>query len=170
MTAWTARDLGCLYRDTGRAGQAEPLLRRSEQMFRQLGDARQLARSLKDLGVLYLGLAAAADGDRPVLAGRAAAFLEEGLSLAEQLGAGQLAAWLLRYLGVAEALQGRVEAGRDRIARARGRFSEFTPANQALCDFLAAHLDQVKRPHLLELFGHLPLVAAREYGRLLQAE
>jgi tetratricopeptide (TPR) repeat protein len=169
QVAWTKRDLGCLYRDMGRAGLAEPLLRDSEQLFRGLGDRRQLAVSLKDLGILSLEKAiAAAAPERAALAERADAYFQEALELAEILQERDLAAWLFRYRGLSEGLQGRMETGQQLIALSRDRFEHFKESNQVLCDYLSAHLGEVRHPHLLELFGRLLPAEGVKYSRLLQ--
>jgi tetratricopeptide (TPR) repeat protein len=165
QVAWTERDLGCLYRDLGRRKLAEQFLRQSEEAFRRLGDRRQLSVSLKDLGILSLEKASA---DRSTLGAQAALYFEEALELAEMLREHELVAWLLRYQGIAEGMQGRVEHGRKLIAGARSRFKQFPESNQALCDFVSQHLTEVRRPHLLELFGYLAATNAADLPQLLQ--
>ena len=166
--AWTKRDLGCLYRDMGRVSLAEPLLRESEEVFRDLGDRRQLAVSLKDLGILSLEKAIDATTEQAVFAERADAYFQEALELAEILQERDLAAWLFRYRGLSEGLQGRMEAGRQLIALSRDQFEHFKESNQALCDYLSAHLGEVRQPHLLELFGRLLPAEDVKRSRLLQ--
>lgn len=169
QVAWTKRDLGCLYRDTGRANLSEPLLRDSEHVFRGLGDRRQLAISLKDLGVLSLERAIAdATPERAALAGRADACFQEALELADILQERDLAAWLCRYRGLSEGVQGRLETGQQLIALSRDRFEHFKESNQLLCDYLSAHLAEVRHPYLLELFGHLLPSERVKYPRMLK--
>jgi len=168
QVAWTKRDLGCLHRDMGQAGLAEPLLRDSERVFRGLGDRRQLAVSLKDLGVLSLERAIAATREQAALAAQADAYFREALELAEQLQERDLAAWLLRYRGLAEGSQGRIATGQALIALSRDRFEHFRESNQALCDYLSVHLAAVRHPERLELFGRSLASEDVKYSRLLQ--
>jgi hypothetical protein len=163
--AWTKRDLGCLYRDTGQLELSATLLKESEQVFRELGDRRQLAVSLKDLGVLALR---EQGSTLPDMAAKGDTYFLEALELACVFGEEDLAAWLLRYRGLAEALQGRGEAARDLIAQSRQRFLHFREANQALCDYLLAHLGTVRHAYLLELLGHAPSAANAVYSGLLK--
>ena len=165
--AWTKRDLGCLYRDMGRRDSAAPLLRDSEETFRVLGDRRQLAVAVKDLGVLSLEAAIAASADRGPLVGDAYRYFREALDLCEALAEHDQAAWVQRYRGLTEALRD-AAAGRALIALSRGRFELFKESNQALCDYLSANIEDVRHPHLLELFGRLQPSEAAVYSRLLQ--
>jgi tetratricopeptide (TPR) repeat protein len=166
--AWTRRDLGCLYRDSGRADLAERLFRDSEQVFRQLGDRRQLAVSLKDRGVLLLEKAIVSASERAGLGEQADALFREALELSETLKERDLTAWVLRYRGLTDGLLGRLEAARALIALSRERFEHFKESNQALCDYLADHIGQVRHPHLLELFGRLVPQTPLTYSRLLK--
>jgi tetratricopeptide (TPR) repeat protein len=166
--AWTRRDLGCLYRDSGRADLAERLFRDSEQVFRQLGDRRQLAVSLKDRGVLRLEEAIVSASERAGLGEQADALFREALELSETLKERDLTAWVLRYRGLTDGLLGRLEAARALIALSRERFDHFKESNQALCDYLADHIGQVRHPHLLELFGRLVPQTPLTYSRLLK--
>jgi tetratricopeptide (TPR) repeat protein len=167
QVAWTKRDLGCLYRDMGRRYSAAPLLRESEETFRLLGDRRQLAVTVKDFGVLSLEAAIEASDDRAQLADRADRYFREALDLCEALAEHDQAAWVQRYRGLAEGLRD-VAAGRALIALSRGRFELFRESNQALCDYLSAHIEDVRHPHLLELFGRLQPSEPATYSRLLQ--
>lgn len=165
--AWTKRDLGCLHRDTGRRDSAALLLRDSEETFRVLGDRRQLAVTVKDLGVLSLEAAIAGSADRVPLIGDADRYFRESLDLCEALAEHDQAAWVQRYRGLTEGL-GDAAAGRALIALSRGRFELFRESNQALCDYLSAHIEDVQHPHLLELFGRLQPSEAAVYSRLLR--
>jgi tetratricopeptide (TPR) repeat protein len=165
--AWTKRDLGCLYRDLGRRDSAAPLLRDSEETFRVLGDRRQLAVTVKDLGVLSLEAAIEAGGDRAPQVGDADRYFREALDLNEALAEHDQAAWVQRYRGLTEGLRD-AAAGRALIALSRGRFELFRDSNRALCDYLSAHIEDVRFPHLLELFGRLQPLEAGAYSRLLR--
>jgi tetratricopeptide (TPR) repeat protein len=165
--AWTKRDLGCLYRDMGRKDSATPLLRDSEKMFRVLGDRRQLAVTVKDLGVLSLEAAIEVSADRAPLFGDADRYFREALDLCEALAEHDQAAWVQRYRGLTVGLRD-AAAGRALIALSRGRFELFKESNQALCDYLSANIEDVRHPHLLELFGRLQPSEAAVYSRLLR--
>ena len=94
----------------------------------------------QDLGVLALKKAIAAARERAALAEQADAHFQEALELAELLQERDLAAWLIRYRGLTEGLQGRMAAGQELIALSRDRFEHFRESNQALCDYLSVHL------------------------------
>lgn len=167
--AWTRRDLGCLYRDIGRVGLAEDQLRLAEDTFRRLGDERNMAITFKDLGVLFLGLAVAQPDRELRYAELALTAFDDSLKCARRARTGDLNAWLLRYQGIAHSLAGRVAEGQQLIKRAAALFQEFTVANRSLCGFCAAHALEIRRPYLLELYGHLPVANEREYQRLLES-
>jgi hypothetical protein len=165
--AWSARDLGCWFRDGHEFEPAREYLLRSIAEFRALGDDRQLAISLKDMGLLLLehscSLSPQADASPPLSLGE----LEESLRLADALGDTDLSAWVGRYLGIGEARLGRMEAGRQRVERAAEQFYQFRDANIALTRFCAAHLDRITRPALIERFGHSHRADA-DFGELIQ--
>jgi len=167
--AWTRRDLGCLYRDIGRVGAAEDQLKLAEDTFRRLGDERNTAITLKDLGVLFLGLAVEQPDREPRYVDLALAAFDESMKRSRRARTGDLGAWLLRYQGIAHALAGRVAEGRQLITRAAALFQEFTAANRSLCDFCMAHALEIRRPYLLELYGHLPVAHERDYQQLLES-
>jgi tetratricopeptide (TPR) repeat protein len=152
--AWSARDLGCWYRDAHDFARARQWLTSAIGGFRALGDERQLAISLKDLGLLELEEASGSSPpcDDRLQAARSA--LQAALSLAEMLGDTDLAAWVNRYLGLAEAGGGELEEGRQRIERTAEQFWHFRDTNVALSQFCAQHVGQIRRPILVERFGH----------------
>jgi tetratricopeptide (TPR) repeat protein len=167
--AWTRRDLGCLFRDTGRLDKAEARLTRALRWFRASKDSWNQAVTLKDLGVLLLlrFLEAPPPAGQPFLSRARHAFIQ-ARRLARGDTGDDLQAWALRYQGLALAYGGDLPGGVARIRRAAGRFRRFTAANRALCDYCAEHAAEVRRPHLLERFGHLPQAVPDEYGRLLE--
>lgn len=152
--AWSARDLGCWYRDAHEFEPARECFLRSTAEFRALGDDRQLAVSLKDMGLLLLEqsctLSSQSDASPPLSLGE----LEESLQLADMLGDSDLSAWVSRYLGIGEARLGLTEAGRERVERTAEQFYQFRDTNIALTRFCAAHVDRITRPALIERFGH----------------
>ena len=79
-------------------------------------------------------------------------------------------AWLMRYQGIANALAGRIVEGRQLITLAAEKFLEFQVANTSLSHFCAEHALEIRRPYLLELYGHLPAAHEDEYRRLLERD
>ena len=152
--AWSARDLGCCYRDAHDFDQSRHHLRCSITWFDELGDERQLAISLKDLGLLELEQASGRPIPSDAAAQAAVAMLERSLRLAEGLGDAEIGAWVERYLGLAEALTGEGDLGRRRIAGTAEQFLHFRDTNCALSRFCAEHAEQIRRPTLIERFGH----------------
>lgn len=168
QVAWTRRDLGCFYRDGGRSGPAEEQLTQADAAFRRAGDARNTAITLKDLGVLFLTRAADQPERRPEYVGQALAAFDSARQFARLARTGDLNAWLMRYEGIAHAMAGHIAEGRQLITRAAAQFQEFQAANQSLSTFCAAHADEIRRPHLLELYGHLPVADESQHRQLLE--
>lgn len=170
QVAWTQRDLGCFYRDTGRADDAEDQLRQALAVFSRLGDDRNRAITLKELGVLFLGLSVGEPRGAGGYLDEAMTSLQESRRIAHGVRVGDLNAWVMRYEGLAQALAGHLSEGRQLIRQARGQFEQFQSANLALSDFCVDNALDIRRPHLLELYGHLPTVNIADYGHLLESE
>ena len=166
--AWTERDLGCLLRDAGRLDEAGALLAQALRRFRALLDSWNQAVTIKDAGVLLLLLLARGRRSRrEAPLGRAMRAFRRARRLVGGETGDDLRAWALRYEGLALARGGDLAGGVALIRQSEGEFRHFTEANRALCDFCADHAAEVRRPHLLELFGHLPRAVTEEFGRLL---
>jgi hypothetical protein len=154
--AWTERDLSAFYRDQGRWDDSRRGLDRAETVFRSLRDRRQLAITLKDIGLLRLSLALHRPEERAEELSAAERAFAEAHTLAQATPSGDLDAWIVRYEGIRAAAAGRVQAGRETLQQARQLFTDFVPANDVLCRLCAARISEIRQPHLLELFGHEP--------------